>query len=94
MTCTSKSTQAEIVAEAQLITTKERVIAEAEGQKLIRDLRAKSGLMYSCSVSKARYQLEILDFSGKSVKSTPVSEFMPFYEFNEYLRNFKHTESK
>jgi hypothetical protein len=93
MTTTTKNTQAEIVAEAQNITTKERVLAEAENSALILALRAASGIQYSTCVSKARYQLEIIDRSGKGVKVIPVSEFMPFYEFNEFLRNFKHVEA-
>jgi hypothetical protein len=90
MTTTTKNTQAEIIAEAQSITTKERVFAEAENSALILALRTASGLQYNCCVKNARYQLEIIDRSGKNVKVIPVSEFMPFYEFNEFLRNFKH----
>ena len=89
MTCTTKNTQAEIVAEAQAITIKERVAIDAEKQKLIRALREKTGVQYSGCVSKARYQLQILDFSGKRVVVTPVSEYMPIYEYIEFLRNFK-----
>lgn len=91
MHTTSKSTQAEIVAEAQAITAQERATVEAERTALIMALRKESGLIYSACVSKARYTLQIVDYSGKNTKVTDISEPMPFYEFNEFLRNFKHT---
>lgn len=94
MNCTSKSTQPEIVTEALLITTKERVFAEAENAKLLLALRDESGLLYSYAVKQARYQLQIVDYTGRSTKVIPVSELMPFYELNEFLRNFKHAEGK
>jgi hypothetical protein len=93
MHTTSKNTQAEIVAEAQKITAEERGYAMTLNQELIRNLKNVSGLSYSYAVKQARYQLQIIDRSGKGVKVIPVSEFMPFYEFNEFLINFKH-ESK
>lgn len=92
MTTTTQNTQAEIVAEAQTITGLERAVAEREKTLMVLQLRADSGLTYSTSVAKARYQLEIIDFSGKRVVVTNVSEPMPFYEFNEYLRNFQHSD--
>ena len=75
-----------------MITTKERVLAEAENAKLLMALRDESGLRYSYAVKQARYQLQIVDYAGRSTKVIPVSEFIPFYEFNEFLRNFKHSD--
>jgi ABC-type proline/glycine betaine transport system substrate-binding protein len=92
VTTTTKSTQAEIVAEAQTITAEDRYYAQTENAALIRALKEVSGLQYGYCVKQARYRLEVIDYSGKKVQVIPSSEFMPFYEFNEFLRNFKHPE--
>ena len=91
MTTTSKSTQAEIVAEAAKITAEEREVCNYEKSLKLRQLKTETGLQFGCAVEKARYTLQIIDFSGKKVVVTDLNKPMPFYEFNEFLRNFKHT---
>lgn len=89
MTTTNKSTAAQIKAEAMAISKEERAVADKAKQAKVLALRAKTGLMYSTSVEKGMFRLEILDFSGKRVVVTPACEFMPFYQFNEFFRSFE-----
>lgn len=88
----AKNTQVEIVAEAQKITHLERLMYTSQISAKINHLRVESGIQYNWSVTKARYQLEILDRSGKGVKVIPMSEFMPFFEFHAYMMSFSHVE--
>lgn len=88
-TTAAKNTQEEIIAEAKLIPNEVRRHDEIESAKILRALREETGLTYSTSVSKARFQLQILDFSGKRVSVTAVSEFLPFYEYSEFLRSYR-----
>lgn len=89
MHTTYKSTQAEIVAEAQKITTEEREISANLKSAKLRELKAQTGKQWGVAVEKARFTLQIIDFSGKKVVMTNMSEPMPFYEFNEFIANYK-----
>lgn len=86
---TAKSTQAEIIAEAAKITAEEREAAAEEKGLKLRALKAATGMQHGVAVEKARFTLQTIDFSGKKTVVTDLCEPMPFYEFNEFLRNYK-----
>lgn len=86
---TTANTQAEIVAEAVAITRETRAAVDHEIRMKIRELRETTGVNYSWCVKQARFQLEIVDRSGKKVVCIPVSEFMPYFEFAAYMKSFE-----
>lgn len=86
---TNANTQAEIIAEAAKITAEEREVSAIEKSIKLRALKAATGKQYAVAVEKARFTLQIVDFSGKKTVITDLCEPMPFYQFNEFLRNYK-----
>jgi hypothetical protein len=92
MPCTINNTQAEIVAEAQAVTAEQRQNALSLNAELISNLKKLTGLSYCYAVKQARFQLQIIDRSGKRVKVIEVSQWMPFYQFNAWLIAFNNAQ--
>lgn len=86
---TSKSTQEQIVAEAKKITPAQRKAFSDDNAMVLGALKAKTGMQWGVAVEKARFTLQTIDFSGKKTVVTDKCEPMPFYEFAEFMRNYK-----
>lgn len=72
------------------MTAAERAPFEAARRQKVLALRKSTGLEYAVSVKKGMYQLEIIDFSGKSVAVKKIGTALPFEDFNEFVAGYEH----
>lgn len=87
---TSKSTQAEITAEARGISSAERQLADHYIRLHLKEVSKKTGLNYSRCVKDAKFQLVSVTYDKKGKSTvTPHSEFLPFYESKEFIYAFQ-----